>query len=170
MNFQFYLEKLDNSKQFQKFMEENPEAFICSGFFVIDKIGSDNKQHIDYFIPGENKIYSFQMENDIQKIPLENLNNEIPEEILVDSEVNFDEIERLILNEMEQRGIKNKVQKLILSLQSKGGRNFFVGTIFVSGMGIIKVNIDLKERKVTDFEKKSFFNMVNIWGKKDKKE
>ena len=49
MNFQFYLEKLMDSGDFQKFKKENPNAYLCSGFFSIDKEkGLDNQQHLDY--------------------------------------------------------------------------------------------------------------------------
>jgi len=167
MNLQFYIEKLENAPQFKKFLEENPNTFACSGFFVIDKQGSDNKQHIDYFVPEENKIYSFQLENDLQKVPLESIGETTPEQVSFDYDFDFSELEDLISKEMQSRGIKNKVQKLIFSLQNVNGETFLIGTIFVSGLGLIKLNIDIKEKKITDFEKKSFFSMMNMFkGKK----
>lgn len=36
MNFQFYLEKLFESEEFAEFKKEFPDAYLCSGFFVID--------------------------------------------------------------------------------------------------------------------------------------
>lgn len=170
MNIQFYFEKLNSSKEFRNFMNENPEAFLCSGFFVIDNEGTDNKEHFDYFSPKQNKIFSFQIENDLQKIPLETpQENYNPEEISLDYDLELKEIENLISQEMEKRGIKNKIQKLIFSLQKSGGKDFLIGTVFISMMGIVKVNIDIKEKKITDFEKSSFFDMVNVFkNKKDK--
>ena len=55
---------------------------------------------------------------------------------------------------------------MIFSLQNVKGKDVLLGTIFVSGFGMIKVNIDLKEKRITDFEKKSFFDMLNIMRKK----
>ena len=63
---------------------------------------------------------------------------------------------------MKTEEIDKKIQKILLSLQSKQGKDFLVGTVFISGMGIIKANIDLSEMKVVDFEKKSFFDMVKM--------
>jgi len=84
MNPQFYLEKLKNSEEFEKFKKENPSAFLCSAFFSIDKSGGnkslttsskrgqskgkDNKQHFDFF--NEGKIFSFQVEDNCKKIEL----------------------------------------------------------------------------------------------------
>ena len=48
MNFQFYLEKLYASDSFKKFKEEYELAYPCSCFFIVDKSGSDNKQHFGW--------------------------------------------------------------------------------------------------------------------------
>ena len=71
MNLQFYLEKLHSSEDFQEFEKENPKAYICSCFFILDKENKNNKVHFDYFLPEGKKIISFQLESGIQKIPLE---------------------------------------------------------------------------------------------------
>lgn len=169
MNLKFYLEKLESSSSFKNFIKQNPDVFICSCFFVIDKEGNDNKQHIDYFIPEKKEIYSFQLENDCQRIPLENINKEEHSfsKINFDYEIDFEEIESIIFNEMQKRGIKNKIQKLILSIQKINDVDFVICTIFISGMGIIKANINIAKKEITEFEKKSFFNMINIFGKRN---
>ncbi len=166
MNLQFYLEKLNSSNNFKKFIKENPGAFLCSGFFVIDKQGKDNKQHFDFFVPSEKKIYSFQLENNMQLVPIESKNNTIPKKISMNCDFDFDEIENLISKEKEKHNIKNKTEKILLSLQNKNGKDFLIGTVFISGLGLLKVNIDISENKIIDFEKKSFFDIMNVFKKK----
>ena len=156
MNFNFYLEKLEHSKEFKKFKQENPEAFLCSGFFVIDKVGKDEKQHLDYCVG--DKVFSFQLEQGIKLVP----------EKVSGGDFNFDYVEKLIVGEMFEKKIKDKIQKILLSLQTKKGKNFFIGTVFISKMGMLQVKIGLPELKIIEFEKKSFFDMVNVF-KKDKK-
>ena len=59
MNFQFYIEKLHNSEDFKKFMKENLDAYLCSGFFIIDfenPKNPDNKSHLDFYIPSKNEM------------------------------------------------------------------------------------------------------------------
>ena len=165
MNLQFYLEKLRASEEFVIFIRENPDAFACSGFFCLDKEGKDNKIHFDYFVPSTKEIFSFQLEESGKKMPLENIGEKIPEKISLEADVDFDFVEKMILAEMELKGIKNKIQKLIFSLQKIEGNDFLVGTIFISGLGIIKVNFDIAEKKITDFQKKSFFDMMSVLGK-----
>lgn len=71
MNFQFYLEKLYSSAIFKNFMKESPKAYLCSGFFTIDKEGKDNQIHVDFYIPDTKKMFSFRLEKKIEKIPVE---------------------------------------------------------------------------------------------------
>ena len=160
MNFQFYLEKLYSSEIFKNFIKENSKAYLCSGFFTIDKEGKDNQIHIDFYIPDSKKMFSFRIEKKIEKIPVEMITKKIPLEIKLDFDFNLEEIEEMIVNEMKKKDIKTKLQKIIFSLQNIKGKNFLVCTVFTSMLGLLKVHIDLKEKKIILFEKKSFFDLM----------
>lgn len=160
MNFQFYLEKLHDSDIFKKFMSENPSAFLCSGFFAIDKEAGSNKKSFDFFNPKDKKMFSFKLEEEIELVPIQNFSENI--EKISECDFDFEEIENLIAGKMSQENVKNKIQKILVSLQNKQGKNFLLGTIFISGFGIIKATIDLTEKKITDFDKKSIFDMINV--------
>lgn len=163
MNFQFYLEKLLKSKEFQKFEKENKDAFLCSGFFIIDKKEGGNSQNLDYFVHSSKKMFSFKLNEDVELVPVENYGEDIEFEKLSDNlNFDFEEIERIIEGKMFDEKIKNKIEKMLLSLQSLKGRNYILGTIFISGLGLIKIKIDLESKEVSDFEKKSFFDMMRI--------
>ncbi len=160
MNFQFYLEKLYSSAIFKNFMKESPKAYLCSGFFTIDKEGKDNQIHVDFYIPDTKKMFSFRLEKRIEKIPVEVITKKIPREIKPDFNFNFEEIEEMIVNEMKKQDIKTKLQKIIFSLQNIKGKNYFVCTVFTSLLGLLKIQIDLKKKKIILFEKKSFFDLM----------
>ncbi len=172
MNFQFYLEKLFDSEEFKKFKKENPDAFLCSGFFTLDKEGKDNQQHLDYFVPGSEKLFSFKLNEDpIEMVPTETYkdqegNDFNPEKVSDNVQFDMSEIEKLISEKALEEKINNKIQKLILSLQRKEGKDFLLGTAFLSNLGLLKVMVDIDEKKITNFEKKSFFDMMKFIGKK----
>ncbi len=161
MNFQFYLEKLFESPEFKKFKSENSEIYLCSGFFSIDKKGEDNQQHLDFYVPSTKKTFSFQLEKGLV-VPLEDYDDRIPKKIDEKLDFYFTEIERMIRKKMEEEKITKEIQKLLFSLQNMKDKNFLIGTIFISGMGILKVTFDLDEKKIVGFEKKSFFDMMKI--------
>ena len=170
MNFQFYLEKLQDSSNFKNFMEKNPDAYFCSGFFVIDKEGADNKIHFDYFLPEENKIISFQLESEIQQLPVEMIGKKVPNKVSTSHDFNFEEVEEMIADEMQKQGIKNKIQKIIFSLQRVDSKEYLIATVFISMLGMFKIHILLPEKKIVLFEKKNFFDMVTVLKKPKKKD
>lgn len=163
MNSQFLLEKLESSEEYKKFIKENPTAYLCSGFFDfgIDK-NSENKYHFDFYVPSSKKTFSFELENGIKLVPLERNEEQIFEKVSMKNNFDFDDIKEIILKEMELKKINNKIQKMIFSLQNKDGKDFLLGTIFLSGLGLLKANIDIINKTITDFEKKSFFDMMKI--------
>jgi len=167
MNFQFYLEKLYHSGDFQKFKEENKDAYLCSCFFVNDNEKGENKQHFDYFLPKDKKMFSFKIESGCEKVPVELFDDKVPGKISDNYDFSFVEIEKLVLEKMEEEGVKSKIQNILLSLQNFEGKDTLLGTVFISAMGMIKVRIDLNDIKITEFEKKSFMDMFKVIKKKD---
>ena len=162
MKRQFYLEKLFESEEFKKFKSENQDAYLCSGFFSIDKKGKDNQQHLDFYVPSTKKMFSFRLENEIALVPLESYDERIPEKLDQNLDFDFNEIENMIVSRMKQENVKKEIQKMLFTRQNMEGKNFFICTIFISGMGILKVTIDLDEKQITDFGKKSFFDFMKI--------
>lgn len=171
MNLQFYFEKLHSSDKYKKFMKENPEAYFCGGFFSIDKENSknpDNKRHLDFYSSKRKNIFSFQLEERIKIVPSDVKYEKAPERVSERDDFDFSEIEKLINDKMNQKNINSKVQKILISLQNLNGEAFLICTVFISMFGLLKVNIKLKNAKmeITDFEKKSFMDILKISGKK----
>lgn len=162
MNFQFYIEKLSDSEEFKKFKSENPECYMFSGFFSIDKKGKDNQQHLDFYIPGRKEGFSFQLEKESKLIQLESYDERIPEKIDEDFDFDFNKIEKMIIEKMKINNVNKEIQKMLFSLQKLEGENFLLGTIFISGMGIIKAAINLEKNEITDFSRRSLFDMMKI--------
>jgi len=164
MNLQFYLEKLQNYEDFKKFKKENSKAYLSSVFVSIDKGKNQNEVHFDFFLPEKKEIVSFQMNEEIKKVPLENFGLVSPEKIS-GTDLDFGKIESLISEKMEKENIKSKIQKIILSLQNYKGKETLSGTVFISMMGMIKISLDLNEMKILDFEKKSIMDLIKIMKK-----
>ncbi len=167
MNSQFLWEKLENSEIYSKFVDENPSAYLCSGFFMVDldEKSPENKYHFDFYVPASGKTFSFELESEIKLIELERTNEKILAKVEMKFPFDFDEIKEIILREMEVKKITNKIQKMLFSLQNSDGKDVLFGTVFISAMGLIKVNIDLENKEILEFEKKSLMDMMKIIGK-----
>ena len=162
MNSQFLLEKLKNSQEYKEFIKENKTAYLCSGFFVIDmENNGGNQYHFDFYVPESGKTFSFELEGGVKLIPLER-DEQVLEEVSMKNHFDFDKIREKILTEMELKKINNKLQKMLFSLQKVKGKDMLLGTIFISNLGLLKVNMDIDSNQITDFEKKSLFDMMKM--------
>ena len=164
MNSHFLLEKLENSNEFKKFKKENKDVYLCSGFFIIDLENKvpENKYHFDFYIPSSKKTFSFELEQGIKLVELERFNEKILEKVSMKDNFDFEEIKEMILEEMVEKKINNKIFKMIFSLQNQDGKDMLFGTILLSGLGLLKMTFEISEKKVADLEKKSFFDMMKI--------
>lgn len=160
MNLQFYIEKLQNSDAFKEFIKENKDAYFCSGFFTIDKEGVDNQTHLDFYVPEKKEMFSFKLQKGVEKVPVEMITENVPEMIGEKLDFDFNEVEKMIIEEMDKQKVKNKLQKIMISLQGLDEKSFLVCTIFVSMFGLLKIHIDLEKNEVVLFEKKSLFDIV----------
>ena len=107
------------------------------------------------------------LENTSLYNPLEKIDKKIPKKISGKFEFEFEEIEKIIEERMIEENIKNKIQKIMLSLQKIKGENYLVATIFISMLGMLSVNISLSDKKITSFKKKSFFEILKVKKKTD---
>ncbi|NCN86252.1 hypothetical protein GW932_00295 [archaeon] len=165
MKFQFYYEKLVASDEFQNFKRENPGAYPCSGFFVLDKEkdGKENHINFDYYLPQYKKMFSFKVTGGpVEKIQIENVDPRVPEKLGMNYTFDLYEIEKKINAKMAEEKIKGNMQKILFSLQKLDGVDYLVITVFLSNMGLLKVHYDITEDKIVHFEKKSFLDMFKI--------
>jgi hypothetical protein len=163
MNSQFLLEKLEDSEEYKKFMKENKDAYLCSAFFIIDfEQNPENKYHFDYYIPSTKKTFSFEYENGIKLVPLERYDEKVLEKLSEKQHFDFDELYDKVKERMEEEKINNKMIKMIFSWQNFEGEDTLFGTIMLSGLALVKMVYNIKEDKITEFEKKSFFDMMKI--------
>lgn len=166
MNIQFFFEKLYASETFKLFKKEHPSAFLTSGFFVFDRKGSDNKNHLDFYDPETQELFSFKLEEECLIVPVEITDNRSFEQVKDNYNFDFDDIEVLIAEKMQEEGVKNQIEKFLFSFQHANGKDMLLGTIFISFMGLLKVEIDPESLEIVTFEKSSFFDLVKLNRKK----
>ena len=167
MNLQFYMEKLENSDVYKDFIKKNKSAYFYSGFFSIDKEGKDNQVHLDFFVPKSEEVFSFKVDGEkIVLSPITIYDEKIPEDITSKLDIDFDFYEKLIIEKIQSQKIKNTMKKLLFSLQRLNKKNHLIVTCFLSSFVLVKLHICLENNKISHFEKKSIFDMVNVFKKK----
>ena len=168
MKFQFYHEKLIASEEYQNFKRENPGAYPCSGFFVLDKEkeGANDQVHFDFWLPQYEKMYSFKLNGPIEFVNVENFDKRPFEKLSMNYDFDLNDVEKIILERMKTENAKGKIQKILFSLQKLKGIDYLIITVFLNNMAMLKVNYNIAEKKIIEFERKSFFDMLKIMTKK----
>ncbi len=167
MHFQFYYEKLLSSKEYIDFKRDYPDAYACSGFFVLDleKDGEGNQVNFDFWIPSFKKMYSFRVSGKTEMNHVENFDKRDFEELGMNYTFEIERVGELIKKEMEEKEIKGKMKKLLFSLQRLNGEDFLIATVFLDNMGLLKAHYNIADDKIVFIEKKSFLDMFKIFKK-----
>lgn len=162
MKFQDYYQKLIDAKEYQQFIKENKKAYPCSGLFIIDRQKGEIKVNLDFYLPETKKIFSFLIDKQVEKVPVENVDPTVPEKLGMNYSFDLATYEKLILSKMTEEKINGTLQKIMFSLQRTKGKDYLVTTCFLSNLGLLKIQIDISENKIILFEKKSFFDMIKV--------
>lgn len=187
MNFQFYLEKAEGSEEFKKFKKENSDAYLCAGFFVLcyseDEKGKD-VHNLDYYLPKQNKMATFDLDNMQLKISeIEKLKKasegkedrdkeneeagknkdkkEKPEEIKSeDVKVDLEAIKGIAEDEMKNRTVTDKLNKIIAIVQKQDGKIIWNLNCLAVGFGIIRVHVADEDSSILKFEKLNLMDFM----------
>lgn len=166
MKFSDYLEKVQADKSYKDFISENPEAYLCAAFFIVDYKDGKDESSIDYFNPKDRKIVAFTLGKDIQARPLDVVQRGIsPLKINENVQVEIEQIKGMLTDDMHNRGITNEIQKIILILQTTNNNLIWHCTAFLSGMNLLKVDIEDKSKSVIFMEKLTLIELLKPMNK-----
>ena len=159
MNLQFYQEKLETSEVFQKFRQENPEAYLSSAFFtisIIDKAQTIETQ-LDYFNPKQSNFQVFQL-NDFS-LKQEQASSSAKPEPLTSSTLDINKLALICENLLKQNNINEKLVKIIAILTSQNNLPVFSLNLITSSMSVIKAKLN-DAGGCLRFEKLNLFDFI----------
>lgn len=165
MRFQEFFEKVKSCDDYRKFTFENPQAYLCTGFFVLDFQGGKNQSSVDFYNPPNKKMTSFKFEDKIIAVPLdippEMIDvNIVPEKLQGEPKIELEELKGILIDEMHNRGMTYEIQKIIVILQYFDGRLIWNCTALLSGLALLKTHIEDSTKSVLLMEKSSFFDFI----------
>lgn len=160
MKIQPYIEKLNNSEEYKKFKEEHNDAFLVAGFFVLDLETKQNLHQIDFFIPSQNKIAAFTLDEKINLQLLDAMSEKKPEELDIKTNIDLDAIEGILKDEMKNRSITSEIKKIIAVIQNIEGKNIWNLNCVLSGMEILKAHVEDDSKTVLKMEKIPFMEIM----------
>jgi hypothetical protein len=167
MSFKKLLKDIEGSAIFKEFKINHPKAELCAGFFVLDFLGPESKQTLDYK-EGED-VYTFTLDRNHEvliakdkflEVPNKPILQKISKKIKLELEDLKSTVEIKLLNE----NIKSSLQKIIAVLQKydNNGTNVQAWslTCILEAMQILHIIIDADTAKIIKFEKKSLMDFI----------
>jgi hypothetical protein len=161
MKIQPYFDKLNESKAYKDFIAKNPEAYLSSGFFVIDFQSKKNMHQIDYYIPEKKKMQTFVLDGEeVTSKESDPVNQNIPNKIDIAVNLDLDVLKGLVEDEMKNHTITTKLQKIIAIVQNVDGKLIWNLNCITTDMGVLKVHVSDADHSVLKFDKINLFDVM----------
>jgi hypothetical protein len=160
MKIQPYIEKLQGSQEYKKFQEENKDAYLVAGFFVLDFDTEMNVHQIDYYLPSQKKVAAFTLDAKVEVRILETMNEKVPEKLDLKTNVDLDALKGILEDEMKNRNITENIKKIIAVIQTLEGKKVWILNCILSGMEILKAHVEDESQTVLSMEKASILEYI----------
>ena len=174
MSFIQTFQTIQNSKQFQNFKQQHPDAKLIAGFFILDFLSNDTKQTLDY--KSEGKIFTFTLHNNNDITIKEDKLLDIPSvpkltPITLPSALNveIEDLKGTAGTQALDQGISAKFHKIIAVLQNyqdnkiqelQQSKLIWNLTCMLDNLIILHVLINAQTGKILKFERRSMMDMV----------
>ncbi len=155
-----YVEKLEESKEYKDFSVKYPKSFMIAGFFILDLEAGQNVHQIDFYVPSEKKIAAFTLDGGVKLQIVDPINKKIPEKLDLNTNVDLDALEGILMDEMHNRGMSEEIKKIIAIIQNIDGKKIWNLNCVLSGMEILKSHIEDESKTVLKLDKTSFMDLM----------
>lgn len=161
MKIQPYIQKLQSSEKYRKFIKGNAESFLVAGFFILDYETGANLHQIDYYIPSKKQVAAFNLDGEVELRLLDMMSKEkVPEKLNIKTKVDLDAIKGILEDEMKNRNITETIKKCVAVIQMVDGKKLWVLNCVLSGMEILKAHVDDDSKTVLKMEKSSMMDYI----------
>ncbi len=168
MKASHYIKEVKKSQAFKEFIKEDPEAYVCSLFFIRDFNGPQNETQVDFYSPKNKNIVSFKIGNGIERIPAakkaETITHKkiIPKPLSESIKMDLDELKPTLVDEMRNRDMTYEIEKILAVLNVADDRPIWNCTGFLKGLGLLQAHIEDESASVLFMEKHSLMDMIRL--------
>jgi len=157
MKIESELKKLRESSAYKDFLDKHPDAFFSTAFLILEK-NREPKPQLDFFIPSEEKLSSFEHPYESFKVHDDKISNLQEQEtnIKIDIDNLFETVEGIIRNKSS-----NLVPNKIIAVLSKDLWNL---TCMDSMLGMLRLKVNAKTTESSSPEKANLMDFARIKG------
>lgn len=161
MNIFDVIRKVEMSKEFKTFKKENPGAYFCAAFFIMDYETNEHKKQLDYYVSSTDVMtFSIDPKDESKIIPAKAelpKKEKIPAIGLQAVKLNEDEIMEIAKKESEI----GDFTKVIVVLQNLEGKDIW-NLSCMKGLQMMRYHLSATDGKVLKKEKINLMDMMKI--------
>src|SRR3989344_228319 len=146
------LEELKEKICYDKFIFDNPESFFCAGFFILDLESSSEKIHLDFFLPKEEKIASFEFPFNETKIHEDKIGEMKEQSTKI--KIDIDDLENISKKIIKKNNSSISPTKIIAVIKEDEWNI----TCMDNHLGIVRIRINAISGKEISFDKGSLMD------------
>jgi len=157
-------QKITDSKTFQGFKNNHPDAELVAGFFILDFLDeTGNQKALDY--KNKEQIFTFSL-NQHDEITLkedklmETSTHPKLSKIQPETKVELNELKSIAGTKALDEGIKDKFQKIIAVIQNLEDKQIWNLTCMLENMVILNVLIDCNTQEIIKFDRKNMMDFI----------
>tara|TARA_B100001964_G_C14136351_1_gene555334 strand:- start:443 stop:922 length:480 start_codon:yes stop_codon:yes gene_type:complete len=156
MKVQDLLSELQETQHYKNFKSQNPESFFAAAFFILDLEAKTEKIQLDFFLPNQKKIASFEHPWNEVKIHDDEIKPMQPQSTEI--KIGIDDLEstcKKIIKENESAIVPTKIIAILRD-------NQWNLTCMDNALGIVRIKLDAKSGEQVDFNKGSLMDFMGI--------
>jgi hypothetical protein len=156
MKVQDLLTELQETEHYKTFKSQNQEAFFSAAFIIFDLESQTEKIQMDFFLPNQNKMASFEHPYTEAKIH----EDEIKDMKLQSTEIkiDIDDLEQKCQTTIKENESAIKPTKIIAILRDDQWNL----TCMDNALGIIRIKLNAITGEQTEFNKGSLMDFMGI--------
>ncbi len=167
MKIQNFIGELRNEEVYKSFKLENPSSFFAAGFFILDLENDKNQIQIDFFLPEQNKIASFELQflqdesgKERRVWMLKIFKDEVKNMDLqsTDIKIDLDDLRKISEDIIKENGAVIIPTKIIAILKN----NEWNLTCMNDALGIVRIKLDAVTGEKIDFSKGSLMDFMGV--------
>lgn len=153
--------QLEKSPVFLKFREENPDSFLCAGFFILNFKSNIYEYSLDYRTDKQIFTFKIQIAGEVVMLSEDIIDSQKPlEKIKLDVQIDINDLRAIVEKSLTNNNVKNHLEEVIAVLQVIGNQQIWNLTCMCEGMTIINMHIHPESGLVLKFEKKNLLDFV----------
>ncbi|MBT7102485.1 hypothetical protein HN935_03155 [archaeon] len=150
------LNELTETEHYKNFKSQNPESFFAAAFFILDVETKTEKIQLDFFLPNQNKIASFEHPWNEAQIHDDEIKPMQPQSTEI--KIDIDDLESICKKTIKENESAIVPTKIIAILRD----NQWNLTCMDNALGIVRIKIDATSSEQADFSKGSLMDFMGI--------